>query len=115
MSDDDESADAAIEDGDSVDVQGSSSTYTLSRQGNVYMCTCPAWKNQSKTVDARTCKHLRAYLGDDAETARVGAAAPERSAATIKKDTAAASGKAPPLLLAHKWESGHDPTGWWMS
>ena len=106
---------AELDDGESVEVQGSTSTYTLSRQGSVYMCSCPAWKNQGAQVDARTCKHLRAYLGTDAETARVGAAAPARSAATIKKDTAAAEGKAPPLLLAHKWETDRDPTGWWMS
>ncbi|HEY6035190.1 MAG TPA: DNA ligase, partial [Kofleriaceae bacterium] len=24
-------------------------------------------------------------------------------------------GTAPPILLAHKWETDHDPTGWWMS
>ena len=105
---------AELDDGDEVEVQGSTSTYTLSRNGGVYMCTCPAWKNQSQLIDKRTCKHLRAYLGEDFETARIGAAAPERSAATKKKDADAASGKAPPVLLAHKWES-QDPTGWWMS
>ncbi|HEX4451541.1 MAG TPA: DNA ligase, partial [Kofleriaceae bacterium] len=111
----------SIDDGDSVEVQGSSSMYTLSRQGSVFMCSCPAWKNQSAAIDARTCKHLRAYLGDDAETQRIGAAAPQRSAARSSgnaatlRDTAASAGKAPPLLLAHKWETDHDPTGWWMS
>lgn len=114
--DDDEAN--TIEDGDSVEVQGSSSTYTLSRQGTVYMCSCPAWKNQSAPVDMRTCKHLRAYLGEEAETARLGAL-PSRAASTRS-----ASGKsgpvnkketAPPVLLAHKWETEHDPTGWWMS
>jgi DNA ligase 1 len=104
-----------LEDGDSVEVQGSTSTYTLTRQGSVYMCTCPAWKNQGAPVDARTCKHLRKHLGDTFETSRIGAGAPQRSAATIKKDTAAKEGKAPPVLLAHKWETDHDPTGWWMS
>lgn len=110
-----------LEDGDEVEVQGSSSTYTLSRQGSVYMCTCPAWKNQSATVDRRTCKHLRAYLGDVAETARLGTLLASRisttsggggggsKSSTGKKDTA------PPILLAHKWETEHDPTGWWMS
>ena len=104
-----------LEDGDSVEVQGSTSTYTLSRQGNVFMCTCPAWRNQGAPVDARTCKHLRKHLGDAFETSRVGSAAPQRSAATVKKDKDAAEGKAPPVLLAHKWETDHDPTGWWMS
>jgi hypothetical protein len=31
-----------LADGDKVKVKGSSSTYTLSRTGNVYMCSCPA-------------------------------------------------------------------------
>ncbi len=107
-----------IEDGDSVEVQGSSSTYTLSRNGSVYMCTCPAWKNQSVVIDMRTCKHLRAYLGEEHEIARLGAlpskvastrSASGKSSAAVVKDTA------PPVLLAHKWEVDHDPTGWWMS
>src|SRR5438477_219587 len=104
-----------LEDGGSVEYEGSSSTYTLTRHGGVYMCTCPAWKNQGAPVDSRTCKHLRAYLGTDNETSRVGAAAPQRSSATVKKDKAAAEGKAPPVLLAHKWETDHDPTGSWRS
>ncbi|MBA3396408.1 MAG: DNA ligase [Deltaproteobacteria bacterium] len=109
---------ASLDDGDSVEVQGSSSKYTLSRNGSVYMCSCPAWKNQGAPIDSRTCKHLRAYLGDDVETLRIGTAVPgSRAASTrasggsgaVKKDTA------PPVLLAHKWELEHDPTGWWMS
>jgi DNA ligase 1 len=109
-----------LDDGDAVEIQGSTSTYTLSRQGSVYMCSCPAWKNQGAPVDARTCKHLRAYLGNDAETARVGSAAPQRvaatrSAATSHRNNAAAEAKAPPILLAHTWEAQRDPTGWWMS
>lgn len=105
-----------LDDGDSVEVQGSSSTYTLSRQGGVYMCTCPAWKNQSAPIDRRTCKHLRAYLGDDAEVQRLGAVLPSRAAATRSGGGGAAKKEtAPPVLLAHKWETEHDPTGWWMS
>jgi DNA ligase-1 len=109
-----------LDDGATVEVQGSSSKYTLSRNGNVYMCSCPAWKNQGQTIDRRTCKHLRAYLGEAAEAVRVGTApsAPSRVPAAVrtgrggpavKKDTA------PPILLAHKWELDHDPAGWWMS
>src|SRR3954464_5596370 len=104
-----------LDDGEKVEVQGSSSTYELHRQGTVYSCTCPAWRNQGAQIGFRTCKHLRAYLGDDVETARVGGAAPQVSRATAKKQADAESGKAPPVLLAHKWEVDHDPTGWWMS
>ncbi len=118
MSQDDDDTANTLDDGDSVEVQGSSSTYTLSRNGGVYMCSCPAWKNQGAPIDHRTCKHLRAYLGEAAEVQRIGSAIPSRAAATksgggrtaaVKKETA------PPVLLAHKWELEHDPTGWWMS
>src|SRR5690606_1828645 len=105
-------------DGQKVQVQGSSSTYTLHRTGDTYSCTCPAWRNQGAGHDRRTCKHLRAYLGDAVETARVGSAAPARAKAARTATTASAGTKAsagaPPLLLAHKWED-QDPTGWWMS
>ena len=60
-----EEQESKLADGDTAEVEGSSSTYTLTRHGNVYMCSCPAWKNQSAPVDMRTCKHLRAYLGED--------------------------------------------------
>ncbi|MCX5748220.1 MAG: DNA ligase [Proteobacteria bacterium] len=111
-----------LEDGDDAEVQGSSSTYTLSRKGDVYSCTCPAWRNQSATIDMRTCKHLRAYLGDEVEVARVGSAPATRaSGGTVRASSGgggaakAAKETAPPVLLAHKWEVEHDPTGWWMS
>ena len=107
-----------LADGQSVEVQGSSSKYTLSRNGNVTMCSCPAWRNQNATIDRRTCKHLRAYLGDDAEARRIGASVGPAAAATVRSGGSAAANKkatAPPLLLAHKWEVDHDPTGWWMS
>lgn len=111
-----------LEDGQSTQVKGSSAMYTLARRGTVVSCTCPAWRNQGATLDRRTCKHLRAYLGDAEETARVGAPA----STPVAKRAAASSGaggdaegeaadNAPPILLAHKWETDHDPTGWWMS
>jgi len=108
-------ASSKLEDGGSVEVEGSSSTYTLTRHGSVYMCSCPAWKNQSAPVDLRTCKHLRAYLGEEFETKRLGSL-PSRAASTRSGGGSAAKKEtAPPVLLAHKWETGHDPTGWWMS
>jgi DNA ligase-1 len=117
---------SALADGESVQVKGSSSTYTLSRKGTTYMCSCPAWKNQGAPIDRRTCKHLRAYLGDAAETERAGkpgqvrdAAASTSGATTGKRSgrgaPAVVKSTAPPILLAHKWELDHDPTGWWMS
>jgi len=118
MADDDETDANTLEDGDEAEVQGSSSTYTLKRNGDVYSCSCPAWKNQGATIDQRTCKHLRAYLGDAAETQRIGVPGPARvstGGGSRKTGAAVAKETAPPVLLAHKWEVDHDPTGWWMS
>ncbi len=113
---------ATLEDGEDVEVEGSSSTYTLSRKGNVYSCTCPAWRNQGATIDMRTCKHLRAYLGAEVEVARVGSTQVMRSGGGDGTVRASSGGSkkaeketAPPVLLAHKWETDHDPSGWWMS
>lgn len=106
-----------LADGQKVSVKGSSGMYELHRQGDVYSCTCPAWRNQGAQIGFRTCKHLRAYLGDAAETARVGASAstPSPKSRASKPVSGDDGGTAPPVLLAHKWETDHDPTGWWMS
>ncbi len=109
----------ALADGASVEVAGSGSArYTLSRTGGVYACTCPAWRNQGRTIDARTCKHLRAYLGADVEDARVGAAptaAPSGASTPRGRTAAVTKGTAPPVLLAHSWSHDVAPDGWWMS
>eukprot|EP00730_Choanoeca_flexa_P007212 TRINITY_DN12296_c0_g9_i1.p1 TRINITY_DN12296_c0_g9~~TRINITY_DN12296_c0_g9_i1.p1 ORF type:complete len:654 (+),score=138.10 TRINITY_DN12296_c0_g9_i1:116-2077(+) len=97
-----------LADGESVDFTSSSNNiYKLKHVGNHYYCTCPAWRNQSAPVDARSCKHLAEYLGADFEKERVGhvVAMPLRAKGAPK----------PQLLLAHKWEDKRDPTGWHMS
>jgi DNA ligase-1 len=109
---------AEIGDGESVQVQGSGSArYTLRNTGGVYSCTCPAWAHQSLGIERRTCKHLRAYRGDDAEKARLGTAEltgkPRRPPGTEGSEGSDDDG--PPLLLAHKWETDTDLTGWWLS
>jgi DNA ligase-1 len=114
-----------LADGEQVDVKGSgSASYTLKNSGGVYSCSCPAWRNQSIAIEQRTCKHLRALRGDDAEKARLGGAAlsgrptrapkPPGSNDDAPDDTEESKG-APPLLLAHKWESSIDIEGWWLS
>jgi DNA ligase 1 len=113
---------ADLADGQSVKVKGSgSSVYTLKNSGGVYSCTCPAWSHQSVGIERRTCKHLRAYRGDDAETARLGAfpltgkpSRPKKPRAPGEPDDAE-DDEGPPLLLAHKWENDVDLTGWWIS
>lgn len=119
-----ESAKADLADGETHEMKGSAAKpYLLKNTGGVYSCTCPAWRNQGVAIERRTCKHLRAFRGDAAETARVGtSAAPARTASAARApskgaadDEAAAEGAAPPLLLAHRWENDVDLTGWWMS
>jgi DNA ligase-1 len=116
-----------IPNGEQLEVQGSGAKpYILKNTGGVYSCSCPAWRNQSVAIERRTCKHLRKIRGDEAEDARLGAAASRAAAgtanrttnraATSKRATAAAGdGKAPPVLLAHSWANDTDLTGWWMS
>ncbi|WP_163997772.1 DNA ligase [Pyxidicoccus caerfyrddinensis] len=122
---------ADIADGAKLELQGSGSKpYILKNTGGVYSCSCPAWRNQSIAIERRTCKHLRKVRGDAAEDARTGAAASgtgtapaAKSAGKAKKagaspdaaETKEAKDKAPPLLLAHSWETDVDLTDWWMS
>jgi DNA ligase-1 len=99
-----------LNDGESVEVQGSGSKpYVLKNVGGVYSCSCPAWRNQSIAIERRTCKHLRKLRGDTAEEARVGGDLPAQA------KPAKANTQAPPLLLAESWDSVIDPTGWWLS
>lgn len=111
-----------LADGESAEVKGSgSSVYTLKNSGGVYSCTCPAWMHQGIGIERRTCKHLRAFRGDEAEKARLGDAEltgkPARApkAPGSSKDVDGGDDEGPPLLLAHKWETDVDITGWWLS
>ena len=66
-----------LKDGETAEVKGSARTpYILKNVGGVYSCTCPAWRNQSVSIERRTCKHLRAYRGEQAEQDRLGSLAP---------------------------------------
>lgn len=112
-----------LSDGETTQIKGSGSAlYTLKNTGGMYSCTCPAWMHQSIPVERRTCKHLRAFRGDDAERERLGTAelsgkpvrAPRRNAEDGEGEETA-EGDEPPLLLAHKWEMDVDLAGWWMS
>lgn len=104
-----------LDDGETTTVKGSgSAVYTLKNTGGAYSCTCPAWLHQGSPAERRTCKHLRAFRGDDAETARVGTVATKPVKSASSKTSTSADG-APPLLLAHKWEMDVALEGWWMS
>lgn len=95
-------------------VQGSAAKpYALKNIGGVYSCSCPAWRNQSRAIDQRTCKHLKALRGEEVELDRVGA--PPAGGASRASARTEAPKDVPPLLLAHRWEPEVDVTGWWMS
>lgn len=76
-----------MQDGERVSVRGSrGDIYVLSRFGQVYACTCPAWQKQRTPNHQRSCKHLQAQLGAAHEqerlaTAQARVAARQRSAA----------------------------------
>lgn len=99
-----------LADGEHAEVPGSGGrTYTLRNVGGVYSCSCPAWRNQSLGIERRTCKHLRRFRGEAAETDRLGSLLEAAARSGAKED-------APALLLAHSYDPDvHDPTGWWMS
>ncbi|MCL6501923.1 MAG: DNA ligase [Pirellulales bacterium] len=102
---------ADLRDGESVEIQGSARTpYVLKNVGGVYSCTCPAWRNQSAPIERRTCKHLRAFRGEEAEQKRLGEALP--TARPVKTE---GQPDVPPLLLAQTWQNDVNLAGWWMS
>lgn len=47
----------------------------------VYSCSCPAWRNQSEAIEARSCKHLKGERGASVENARILAARARRQPA----------------------------------
>src|SRR5687767_4353835 len=100
-----------LQDGESVEMKGSGAKpYVLKNVGGVYSCTCPAWRNQSTAIERRTCKHLRKLRGDDAETARLGGALPQKPvrAAASSGDGEGDGDAGPPLLLAETWDTAAD-------
>jgi DNA ligase-1 len=99
-----------LRDGESVEINGSARLpYVLKNVGGVYSCSCPAWRNQSLSIERRTCKHIRQYRGEIAEAERLGAVPP------VVADPAASKPKVPPVLLAETWDGEQDVTGWWLS
>src|SRR5204862_1897066 len=99
-----------LSEGQSVEVRGAAARpYVIKNVGGVYSCTCPAWRNQSLPINARTCKHIRKLRGDAAEEARIQTAEPLKP---LKPEGAAEDAELP-VLLAHVWAEEHDPTNWW--
>lgn len=92
--------------------------YTIKRIGSTYHCTCPAWKFQNKSAQARTCKHITAMLGG-----AVPAAFTDRcSNSSAVVNSASTSGNSlfdvqRGVMLAHKFDMDKDDPGnneyWW--
>jgi len=95
-----------MHDGERVSITGSTgSTYQLSRKGHIYGCTCPAWTRQKLPPEQRTCKHLRAHLGDAHEDQRVGNGALDARVARAHERARKAiltGPQDPPELRAHR-------------
>ncbi|KAJ4474360.1 hypothetical protein J3R30DRAFT_3508310 [Lentinula aciculospora] len=140
-----------MEDGEEKEVQSqtSSSTYKVKRTWDslllvtfpiISLCiidclssssfifsTCPAWRNQpSAPVNARSCKHLIALLGEKYEAARIKLKNLDSAALQTSKkgkksgdddDNGSSDKTDVTLLLANSWDvdKGPDPTGWWIS
>eukprot|EP01137_Pigoraptor_chileana_P013130 Opistho-2@66308 len=112
-----------LADGQSTEMAGSGkSNYVLKNTGGVYSCSCPAWRNQSVSIDKRTCKHLGALRGADKEASRIGAPAPGASTPTKKRKASAAAASTNDdgstdvaVLLANSWTPDVNPTGWHVS
>jgi DNA ligase-1 len=105
-----------LADGQTCEVKGSGAKpYVLKNTGGVFSCSCPAWRNQSTPIERRSCKHLKKVLGEAVEVARVGGDIATPPLGPSESAPEAAGEKAPPLLLAHRWESDTDLTGSWMS
>ena len=101
-----------LQDGESVEIQGSASKpYIIKNIGGVYSCSCPAWRNQSRGIEQRTCKHLRSHLGEHAEQQRLGGAMPAPSRPASAKPKPAV----PKLLLAETWTPDAKVKGYWLS
>jgi hypothetical protein len=90
-----------LRDGERVKFQGSTAEYELSRNGPVFACTCPAWAKQRNPPAQRTCKHLRACLGDEHEDTRVGQTRVDAATARARKSALAAP-RDPPDLRDHR-------------
>ena len=73
---------------------------------------------QGFSLDQRTCKHLKEFLGEEFDNYRRGAGENAEGHKEMMKQPAAKRPKkeaAPPLLLAEKWDHIKDMKGWFCS
>lgn len=102
-------------DGETRSVPGK--PYILKYSGGVYSCTCMAWKTQSKPIQDRSCKHLRA-AGVTQGTAGINVASQPKSnkIKKVKSKISTKSSFCPKFALANPFDDKiHDPSGWLVS
>eukprot|EP00339_Tiarina_fusa_P014157 CAMPEP_0116999038 /NCGR_PEP_ID=MMETSP0472-20121206/1899_1 /TAXON_ID=693140 ORGANISM="Tiarina fusus, Strain LIS" /NCGR_SAMPLE_ID=MMETSP0472 /ASSEMBLY_ACC=CAM_ASM_000603 /LENGTH=414 /DNA_ID=CAMNT_0004698369 /DNA_START=106 /DNA_END=1350 /DNA_ORIENTATION=- len=76
------------EEGKTYYMQGSvPQPYELMKKGQVYSCSCSAWRYFPHKEEKRTCKHLRTARGETAERGRVGADAIAKSDEMMRRAT----------------------------
>lgn len=109
-----------LNEGEVTYIQGSGKKpYEVKKVGGIVSCSCPAWRNMGGGIDTRVCKHIKANIdptcllpqainSSSTQLPQTNTASSTSQTKATKKDTA------PPVLLAHPWDST-DPTGWWMS
>ena len=96
-----------LADGEETTMQGSAKApYVLRNVGGVYSCSCPAWRNQGRAIDLRTCKHLKKLRGEAAEAARVGADAVRRGPVRKAKSSSGGADEAIKLVPLHQQLAG---------
>ena len=110
-----------LNEGESIEVKGSGKNpYIIKKSGGVISCSCPAWRNQSLSIDQRTCKHIKANVSNGAaastQSGSVVAAMEAAGATVIPTVTGKGTPKnVPPCLLANSWDGEQDVSGWWVS
>jgi len=99
-------------------IQGSGKKpYEIKNVGGVISCSCPAWRNQSASIDMRTCKHIKANFSNGAQASTqsgsvVAAMVAAAGGTVLVSPTAPAAKAPPPCLLAHSWDTESDVDNW---
>ena len=74
-----------LQDGQTFNVPStrSSSVYKIKNVGGTYSCSCPAWRNQGRPIQYRTCNHLIDFRGPVVEAERVSPAGTDGMPSTV--------------------------------
>jgi predicted nucleic acid-binding Zn finger protein len=109
----------ALRDGESVEIQGATNVYSLQYEDGFLRCSCPAWHYQRAASDARTCKHVEAYLSEhglsyEQAGLHIDTKAPKRpskSRSPARKIGSPVRGSVPATITSAPCVSSHCPGG----